>query len=267
VVLAVVKKSSVDPQRLRNIGKSLDEQPLLPPIHLNLLHWVAGYYHHPIGEVIFSALPALLRKGSPARIRNEQRWQLTPSGMAIDPRSLVRAFRQASLLSCLGQHSEGLTSKELSDQMVGWRTPARALMEKGWVAAVDLPCIPESDKEVGTDLVLSDAQTRAVDAIAGAGQNFQPFLLEGVTGSGKTEVYLRLIERIIANGLQALILLPEIGLTPQMVNRFRQRIKAPVAVFHSGLTDRERLCTWLMSREGRAGVVIGTRSAVFAPLK
>jgi primosomal protein N' (replication factor Y) len=115
--------------------------------------------------------------------------------------------------------------------------------------------------------MLNSAQGSAVEEILGALGRFQAFLLEGVTGSGKTEVYLRVIERVVHLGLQALVLVPEIGLTPQTVDRFRRRLPVPVAVLHSGLGERERLRAWLAARDGEAPVVVGTRSAVFVPLR
>jgi primosomal protein N' (replication factor Y) len=116
-----------------------------------------------------------------------------------------------------------------------------------------------------TPPTLHPAQAEAVQTVAAA-TGFQAFLLEGVTGSGKTEVYLRLIERVIAAGRQALVLAPEIALTPQLMARFTQRFSVPVALLHSGLSEGERLQAWRAARSGRAAIVIGTRSAVFTPL-
>ncbi len=114
---------------------------------------------------------------------------------------------------------------------------------------------------------LSAAQQSAAAAITGSLGTYQSFLLHGITGSGKTEVYLDVIEKVVARGQQALVLVPEIGLTPQIVARVRARFGVPVAVLHSGLSDHERLSAWLAARDGQAGIVIGTRSAVFAPLR
>ncbi|MDQ2695178.1 MAG: primosomal protein N' [Pseudomonadota bacterium] len=113
--------------------------------------------------------------------------------------------------------------------------------------------------------VLNPHQTAAVAAVGGALDRFAVFLLDGVTGSGKTEVYLRIVEAVVQRGRQALVLVPEIGLTPQVLARFQDRLPGPLAVLHSGLTDRERLDAWLLARDG-APVVIGTRSAIFTPL-
>ncbi len=267
IILAQVAESPVGPERLRAIERIIDERPVIPPSHLNLLKWVADYYHHPVGEVIFSSMPALLRKGGPTRVTGIARWRLTTAGAGIDPRSLARAPRQARLLVHLGGRGEGLISEQLTELMPGWRAPARALEKKGWVKKFDTSRISVARTTPGNDIELSPSQLQAVNLVAGVEKSFQAFLLEGVTGSGKTEVYLRLIQRVLAAGRQALVLIPEIGLTPQMVRRFRDRIASPVAVLHSGLSDRDRLCAWLMAGDGKAGVVIGTRSAVFAPLK
>ncbi len=113
---------------------------------------------------------------------------------------------------------------------------------------------------------LTPEQDAAVAAIVAAHGRFAPFVLHGVTGSGKTEVYLRAIAAVVARGEQALVLVPEISLTPQLVARFAARFPGPLAVLHSGLTDTDRLQAWRAARAGSAPVVIGTRSAVFAPL-
>lgn len=120
---------------------------------------------------------------------------------------------------------------------------------------------------LGTVPALNPAQTTTVAAIGSSLERFQTFLLDGVTGSGKTEVYLQSIETVVAAGKQALVLIPEIGLTPQTIARFRERFDVPLAVFHSALTERERLQAWLMARDGMAAIVIGTRSAVWTPLR
>lgn len=115
-------------------------------------------------------------------------------------------------------------------------------------------------------LKLSAAQTIAVQQITAALDTFQPFLLYGVTGSGKTEVYLQVIEQVLQAGRQALILVPEIGLTPQIIERFQTRFAVPIAILHSGLTERERVDYWLLAQTGQASIIIGTRSAIFTPL-
>ena len=146
--------------------------------------------------------------------------------------------------------------------------PAQAKAARGRRGAESL--LPagraEPSASGGDRPVLHPAQERAVAALTAALGSFRTFLLQGVTGSGKTEVYLRVIEGVVQAGRQALVLVPEIALTPQTVDRFRRRLPVPVAVLHSGLTESERLRTWLQARAGEARVIVGTRSAVFVPL-
>jgi primosomal protein N' (replication factor Y) len=141
------------------------------------------------------------------------------------------------------------------------------LLRQGRNAALGKQSVPLATPSPEPPLDLNHEQTQAVGAVCAALGGFTPFLLEGVTGSGKTEVYLRVIEEVVKRGRQALILVPEIGLTAQTITRFQARFTEPLAVFHSGLTDRERLNAWLSARDGLAPIVIGTRSAVWTPLK
>jgi primosomal protein N' (replication factor Y) len=152
----------------------------------------------------------------------------------------------------------------------GWRTPLRALRERGLVERVAETGSGSLPRGSGPDPVPSafspnTEQQVAIDAIRSA-EGFAPFLLDGVTGSGKTEVYLQAIADCLARGRQALVLVPEIGLTPQALARFRARLGVPVHALHSGLTDSERAATWLAAASGQAQVIVGTRSAVFVPL-
>ena len=270
MVLGSGEHSTVSRQRLKRALEVLDETPLLSSGLLDLLRWAADYYHHPLGEVIFSALPGLLRAGRPARGTPQRRYRLTEAGQAADGQSLRRAPRQAALLALFQAHPQGLTPDWLQAQPGDWRGALRALTAKGWIKhdeeAADLPptCAePSSDYRPHP---LHGPQEKAAEAVRRHLGEFRPFLLEGVTGSGKTEVYLHIIEETVRRGLQALVLIPEIGLTPQLVQRFSEHLRLPLAVLHSGLSDRQRLQAWLAARSGTAPVIIGTRSAVFTPL-
>ncbi len=267
VVVGATQESRIDAKRLRPITEILDERPCLPSATLALLEWAATYYHHPLGEVIFSALPALLRQGRPDTLRALQRWRATAAGKAVNLASLKRAPRQAALLSYLREQSEAIGPEALAEYSTGWSRAMGALQKKAWVEAIEIPCLGTASEPSRPAFDPSPAQREAIDKITEAFGAFKSILLQGITGSGKTEVYLQAIEQSVAKGYQALLLIPEIGLTPQMVKRFRRRFGFPVAVLHSGLSDTERLCAWTMARDGKVPVVIGTRSAVFVPLK
>lgn len=254
-------------QTLKAVQQILDDTPVIdPPLHA-LCERAARYYHHPLGEVLAFVLPALLRQGQPALAGGEVRWRLTDRGRHVDPERLKRAPRQQQALVVLLEHPQGLTPAMLEALSVS-RTALQALRDKEWGERVAVEiAVPPAAKDVLAEPALraNSEQRAAIQAITDA-RGFQPFLLDGVTGSGKTEVYLQAMAPLLAAGKQVLVLVPEIGLTPQTLRRFRQRFTVPVTVLHSGLTDRERLEAWLAAREGRARVIIGTRSAVFTPL-
>lgn len=265
VVLGAAEHSNVSSDKLRPVAEVLDSEALLPADILELLDWASTYYHHPIGEVLAAALPVALRQGEPAQPRSLRRYALTEAGRSADPAQLRRAPRQAALLA----HLQRLAAPAGGDQLAeveGWQGAMAGLEKKGWVAVAETPALPQAGAATDTPPPLGAAQQRAVDTVAAAFGRYVGFLLDGVTGSGKTEVYLRLIEQALATGRQTLVLVPEIGLTPQLLERFRHRFAVPIAVLHSGLADGERLNAWLAARAGLAPIVIGTRSAVFTPL-
>ena len=267
VVIATCGHTEVPPERLKPVLEVLDAEPVLDPAALALLSWAAEYYHHPLGEVAAGALPKALRLGAPS-VAREERWLLTAEGAAThaagEPR---RAPRQRALLSLLAER-DGASTSLLSQRLPGWRAPARSLLARGWVASAE--SLPEASSGIpqvrAEGPQLSEEQALAVQTIGAALGSFGTFVLHGITGSGKTEVYLRLIERVLHAGRRALVLVPEIGLTPQLLARFRERFDTPMAVLHSGLTDHERLIAWRGAFSGEARLVLGTRSAVFAPV-
>jgi len=267
MVVDVRAAATVERRRLRRVGTVLDSEPVLAGRDLDLLRWAAGYYHHPLGEVVAAALPATLRQGAVAQAGGETRWRLTAVGRAQSAGSLTRAPRQAAVHAFLiDSGNSGAGSAVLAELGGDWRGALRALARRGWVET-----FTATSEHYGEVLALTlrhalnPAQQVAVEAI-GAVDGFTPFLLDGVTGSGKTEVYLHAIEQAVAHGRQALLLVPEIGLTPQLLARIGGHFGKRPAVLHSGLADGERLAAWLAARDGRADVVVGTRSAVFVPL-
>lgn len=267
LLLSVHDHSRVPRTRLRPVSEILDRGPVLPTELLELLGWASRYYHHPLGEVIFNALPSLLRRGTAAVHPPHHQWSLTAQGQDIDPRTLARAPRQQEVLERL-RHGP---LPETTDRQT--RTALASLQRKGWAERVVLAAEhPErarghQDTHDTAQPTLNPAQLAATSSITQSLDEFHVHLLDGVTGSGKTEVYIHVIEKVIALGRQALLLVPEIALTPQLVERFRQRFREPIAVLHSGLSERDRLDAWLDTAAGTASITIGTRSAIFTPMK
>ncbi len=253
-------------ESLRPVVAVLDSEPLLPPDLLELSLWAQRYYHHPPGEVFNTLLPTLLRQGQPARRDSRLLWRITPAGRrALADNACRRAPRQRIVLSYLDQYPAGVPAEQLKHELKVGSDSLRALLEKGWVEKT-LDVVPVT-RTLSPPPVLNPAQEQAVETVCAALGGFAAFLLDGVTGSGKTEVYLRVVATVLEQGRQALVIVPEIGLTPQLLTRFESRLDSPLAVLHSGLGDRERLNAWLAARDGSIGVIIGTRSAIFAPLK
>ena len=267
IIIEVTDTTLLPRARVKPVIAVLDETPVISAGLLDLLKWAAEYYHHPPGEVLHSALPVLLRQGRAAIIKGIDTWHITSAGRERSVHEITRAPVQQSLLKALEQHSAGLSSEQLARLSPGWRKALRALIQRGWVSMTTGDCLQHGDVASGHRPALNSAQTEAVATISKGLGDYGCYLLHGITGSGKTEVYLHLIERMLRQERQVLVLAPEIGLTPQLVDRFRQRFQVPVAVLHSGLTDQERLCAWLMARAGKAPIILGTRSAVFTPMK
>ncbi|MBB2493799.1 primosomal protein N' [Aquipseudomonas ullengensis] len=268
VLIEVVDHSDVPADKLKPALALLDRQAPLPPALFKLCLWTAQYYQHSLGDTLSWALPVLLRQGEPAEARQERFWHASEGADLNDPR-LSRAPRQREALRTLAQHPHGVAHRLLSQLQLN-KDSLDLLLEKGlvqvevrrsatlqrhgsWLAQPELP--------------LNAEQRAAFNAIQSGMDSFGAFLLYGVTGSGKTEVYLQLIRHCLEAGKQALVLIPEINLGPQTLERFARRFNARIALLHSGVNDRERLDAWLAARDGEADIVIGTRSALFTPLK
>ena len=285
IVMEAASSTEIPQDRLKPILEVLDSRPVLDASALALLRWAAEYYHHPIGEVLSTALPKAMRLGADA-VAREELWAVTPDGCAAHERGEPkRAPKQRELLGYLiewtrsshlaelqrtARANDGVFATVLDEALPKWRDAARALKGRGWVSVADVVsgsptgARPFSVRLAGPELRAE--QHTAVEAVGAALDRFGAFVLHGVTGSGKTEVYLRLVERVLEKGQRALVLVPEIGLTPQLVGRFRDRFETPMSVLHSALTDHERLVAWRDAFSGHARIVLGTRSAVFAPV-
>ncbi|UAA40681.1 primosomal protein N' [Paraneptunicella aestuarii] len=265
IVVATKSESEWQIDKLKPIRKLLDDEPVIDEALFTLLNWASKYYHHPIGEVLTTAIPARLRKGEANERPGLTYWQATDEGMSADLDSLKRAAKQQQLLQKLqqGRQPESLLREHYSPQIF------TGLRKKAFIESLQvipaLSCDWAQHIEVSDKPFASKEQAVVISALKQQTQQFSVSLIEGVTGSGKTEVYLQAIEPILMQGVQVLVLVPEIGLTPQTVSRFQHRFQIEVGVLHSGMTDNERLSVWQRAKAGDLGIVIGTRSAVFTP--
>jgi primosomal protein N' (replication factor Y) len=262
VLVGTSQDSSIARPKLKSALQILDSRAVFDPATFDLLCWAAEYYHHPIGEVMAAALPRGLRMGQPAQPSTDS-WVLTAAGRQrlLDPGR--QAPRQHALLAWLAQRGRA-TAHDVSEFK-----PAhfRRLAQRGWIIAESSPIEPAPFELHPSEVTLTDAQTQVVTAINASLGRFEAHVVYGVTGSGKTEVYLRVIAAALAGAGQVLVLVPEIALTPQLVERFRRRFSAGVVVMHSALKQSERRDAWRAAHSGQARVVIGTRSAVFTSLQ
>lgn len=255
--------SEVPKASLKRAVAQLDDQSLLPPAVIELCNWAIRYYHHAPGEVFAAAFPSRLRQGKPHRDAGVAGWRLTDRGRGLPQGALARSPRQSEALALLQASPEveqarfvsaGITTGILQ-QLLKKNLAERCTVTPAATAATSRPA-----------LALNAEQAAVLAAMQGSANGFSSHLLEGVTGSGKTEIYLQLIDRCLQRGEQALILIPEIGLTPQTLDRFRQRFDASIVILHSGLAEGERERAWEAARAGLAHIVIGTRSAIFTPM-
>lgn len=264
VVVDEIEQSSVPESKLRAVHKVFDTEPVLPSDIMNLLQWASRYYHHPLGEVLSSALPVLLRRGKACELAEQEVYRWLPATAETEHEK--GGAVQQRLIACLREREgQAVSAAHLRLISPRWRASLKTLIERGWVGVEQIRQLP-SNIATGQAPTLLGEQKDAVDKIHKSFGRFQGFLLKGVTGSGKTEVYLRCIEEASSRGLQSLVLVPEISLTPQLMSRFEQRLSGCLVNLHSGLNDTERLQNWVCAAKGHADVVIGTRSSILAPM-
>jgi len=268
-LIECAKHSEFENSKLKRVERILDDSPLLSATDLKLLYWASAYYHHPLGEVIGTAFPVSLRQGKPAALQTEKRYTLTALGKTINALDLKRTPKQKHVLETFENHPSGLSEAELAERHENFRSALKQLIEKQLVQ-IEL----DTDRTIEPESLIKQAslqcnprQQAAINSVFKALGRFNVFLLEGVTGSGKTEVYMQIIHSVLERGQQVLVLLPEITLTPQLEERFRQRFALDIAVSHSKLTDNQRQNAWLKMQQGKASIMLGTRSALFTPLK
>lgn len=270
VLIEIATESEVKLDKLKPILRVLDYPPLLAKIDLDLLHWVSRYYHHPLGEVMNLAFPKLLRSPALSTDYAEPHYQLTEVGFNLELSSLKRSRKQHAVIAFLQQHRHAVNVATLTCQTQATPALIKQLCAKEWLARVaPVEAQPLLSPQLLKSPILSAnaEQQAAITAVSEQLGKFSVFLLEGVTGSGKTEVYMQIIQQALTQGLQVLVLVPEISLTPQLEQRFRQRFNVAIAVSHSKLTDKQRGLAWLSIQQGHSQILLGTRSALFTPLK
>lgn len=267
-LVSLEQTSELGREQLKPIAQVLDQEPLLSPADLRLLHWAARYYHHPLGEVYATAFPVGLRQGKPAVLEKPVRYALTAKGRDFEPALLQRAPKQKRLLEAFQNSPDGFSEAELSASVENWRPALKQLTAKDLLKIDEyaMPVEAATALVKGSPIECNPEQAAAVAEVCAGLGRFGVFLLEGVTGSGKTEVYMQIIRQVLERGLQVLALLPEITLTPQLENRFRQRFAVNIEVSHSKLTDAQRQTAWLSMQQGAGSILLGTRSALFTPL-
>ena len=268
VVWKISKLDKSDKRKYKHIKEILDDSPLLDTHALKLAEWSSRYYHYPLGEIISYFFPPSLRKGEEAKFRQAKYLELTSRGEFLDMKLLENAPAQKKLITLLQEkHEVSITSLKafgISSASV------KSLINKGFIRSFSRELSPYKqldDKKSLSPKKLNKEQSLAVSKIKAAQDKNMTFLLDGITGSGKTEVYLQAIKEIIGQGKQALILIPEIGLAPQAEERFRDYFGDRVMSFHSAKNDREKVDAWLGASKGLVDIIIGTRSSVFLPMK
>ena len=267
IVIAHVSEdeSCVPVNKIKPINKCLDADPILDPSMLKLAYWLARYYHYPLGDVLAVILPSLVRQGKPLDLLITH-WRILPHITDDDFRA--NAKKQKQQFDMLKLHGERGASEDVLLLEGMQRAFLKTLEDKGLIERyIQTKQSPSPVKLAKMPLDLNDEQKLAVDAIVAAHKSeiYTGFLLNGITGSGKTEVYLQAMQAVLEAGKQVLILVPEIGLTPQTRARFASRFAAHIVLLHSGLTDTHRLQGWQDCRTGHAQIIIGTRSAVLYP--
>ncbi|MDP2144826.1 MAG: primosomal protein N' [Gallionella sp.] len=265
VVMECDATSDMDAERIKPVTQLLHDGAPLSPELLDLLRFCSDYYRHPIGQVVLSALPTRLRSDKPLPVKPPESYRLSSIGAALDLENFPkRKVVQRRILVRLAAGATSLT--QLKDISATAGAQLKALLEEGYVEHCDEAVAFAEHKLVGAH-TLTGEQQDAVDAVEQA-EGYACFLLHGVTGSGKTEVYVHLMHDVLARGGgQVLLLVPEINLTPQLEQYFRSRFPdTSFASLHSGLSEGERLHNWQQAQSGAAQIVLGTRLSVFAEL-
>jgi len=264
VVMERVATTGMSPQQIKPVAQVLRDSAPLSPQLLELLNFCSDYYHYPIGQTALSALPAQLRSDKPIISKQVFLYRLSASGAELDFEIFPkRKVVQRRILARLAEQPCNLAQiKSLSATAAA---QLDTLVQQGYVEISEEASAP-SEHVFSNAHALTAEQQKAIDSIT-QHSGYGCFLLHGITGSGKTEVYVHLLHNVLQRGGQALLLVPEINLTPQLESYFRSRFPdAALVSLHSGLSDGERLHNWQRAQAGTAQIVLGTRLSVFSEL-
>ncbi len=269
IVMGIADSSDVAVEKLKPIVQAFSDETPLDAETLSLIKFSADYYQYPFGQALLSALPARLRQIAPAVSRKQYLYRLTEDGRAADLEQIPKKQKVLRAVLTALQASGQLTEAELDDISASARKAAKTLVDSGYASSEQVPAL----KRVMTipaaeEPQLNAEQLDAVAQISARPDAFKTWLLYGITGSGKTEVYIRLLQQVLQHdNAQVLVLVPEINLTPQLEARFRSRLPDfPLVSLHSNLSESERLHHWQLAQSGAARIIIGTRLSIFAPL-
>lgn len=265
ILVSIEAASETAKDKLKEATSLLETKPCLPEELIKLCQWSANYYHHPVGEVLSSALPLRYRKPEAREEICSLVWVHTTEGLGLPDDALKRSKKQQILHQHLLQHQ--FASEADCKRLNISPAVCKALADKGLIKQRlnDLHVEVNTQVLAAPPLELNQEQNHAISAIRY--HQFQCNLLHGVTGSGKTEVYMQIITRVLQTGKQALVLIPEIGLTPQTLQRFHQRFQVEIAELHSRVSEVERARNWEKARAGVARIILGTRLAALTPVK
>ena len=275
IVMQIAESSDVPLEKLKPVIHVFDDV-VFGAADFKLLKFCADYYHYPLGQTLISALPLRLRQIKPAVTRKSFVYALnTNANLDEIPKKQIVLHKIAYALEAnihAGAGAVGLSASALAEMSAGWSKAIAQLQERGWITQTEVVAVKPSLRSSSVEPNLNGEQSQAISAILSE-SGFKPWLLHGITGSGKTEVYIQILKKILAEtsidktGAQALILVPEINLTPQLEARFRSRLSQyPLVTLHSNLSESERSQNWLAASTGAAKIVIGTRLSVFTPM-
>lgn len=269
IVMGFADSSDIAIEKLKPVVQVFAEETPLDADMLNLVKFSADYYQYPFGQALLSALPARLRQIAPAVSRKQYLYRLTDAGRAADVEQIAKKQKVLRAVLTALQQSTRLTEAELDDISATARKAAKALVDMGYASSEQVPALQRvMTIPVSAEPELNAEQVHAVQQIMAEPEAFKAWLLYGITGSGKTEVYIRLLQQVLQQeGAQVLVLVPEINLTPQLEARFRSRLPDfPLVSLHSNLSESERLHHWQLAQSGAAKIIIGTRLSIFTPL-